>query len=99
MVDLVRRAEAVVIEAVAGRCQVMVDSGVRGGPDVLKAVALGAAGVMLGRPALWGLAIGGTAGAAAVLALLSEEVRLAMAPSRCRDLASVGTLRTVTRGD
>jgi 4-hydroxymandelate oxidase len=87
-----------VVDAVAGRCQVLLDSGIRSGLDVLKAVALGAAGTMLGRPALWGLAIGGAAGAAGVLALLSEELRQAMALAGCRDLAAVSTLRTVTRG-
>jgi 4-hydroxymandelate oxidase len=86
-----------VIEAVAGRCPVLLDSGVRGGLDALKAVALGAAGVMLGRPALWGLAIGGVDGAARVLGLLDEEFRLAMALTGCRDLDSVRTLQTVRR--
>jgi 4-hydroxymandelate oxidase len=86
-----------VIEAVAGRCPVLFDGGVRGGTDALKAVALGAAGVMLGRPALWGLAIGGTAGAARVLELLDAEFRLAMALTGCRDLDSVRTLQTVHR--
>ena len=85
-----------VIEAVAGHCAVLVDGGVRGGLDALKAVALGATGVMLGRPALWGLAIGGAAGAARVLELLDEEFRLAMALTGCRDLTSVRTLRTLT---
>lgn len=87
-----------VVDAVAGRCQVLLDSGVRSGLDVLKAVALGADGVMLGRPALWGLALGGAPGAAGLLALLSEELRQAMALAGCRDLAAVRTLRTVTRG-
>jgi 4-hydroxymandelate oxidase len=86
-----------VIEAVAGRCPVLLDSGVRGGLDALKAVALGAAGVMLGRPALWGLAIGGADGAARVLELLDEELRLAMALTGCPDLDTVRTLRTVRR--
>jgi 4-hydroxymandelate oxidase len=86
-----------VIEAVAGRCPVLLDGGVRGGTDALKAVALGAAGVMLGRPALWGLAIGGTSGAARVLELLDAEFRLAMALTGGRDLDSVRTLRTVRR--
>jgi 4-hydroxymandelate oxidase len=86
-----------IIEAVAGRCAVLLDGGVRSGLDALKAVALGATGVMLGRPALWGLAIGGAAGAARVLELLDEEFRLAMALTGCRDLTSVRTLRTVVR--
>lgn len=86
-----------VIDAVAGRCQVLLDSGVRGGLDVLKAVALGASGVLLGRPALWGLAIGGGSGAASVLSMLAEEVRQAMTLAGCRDLAAVAALRVVTR--
>jgi 4-hydroxymandelate oxidase len=85
-----------IIDAVAGRCQVIFDSGVRSGLDVLKAVALGAAGAMLGRPALWGLATGGAAGAARVLALLAEEFRQAMTLAGCPDLAAVSALRTVT---
>ena len=86
-----------IIDAVAGRCEVILDSGVRSGLDVLKAVALGATGAMLGRPALWGLAAGGAAGVADVLALLREEFRQAMALAGCPDLAAVGALRTVTR--
>jgi 4-hydroxymandelate oxidase len=86
-----------IIDAVAGRCPVLLDSGVRSGVDVLKAVALGATGVMLGRPALWGLAIGGAAGAGRVLALLAEEFRQAMVLAGCPDVAGVSALRTVTR--
>jgi 4-hydroxymandelate oxidase len=86
-----------VVDAVAGRCQVLLDSGVRSGLDVLKAIALGASGVMLGRPALWGLAAGGMAGVSRVLTLLTEEFRLAMALGGCPDLAAVASLRTVTR--
>ncbi len=83
-----------IVDAVAGRCEVILDSGVRGGLDVLKAVALGADGAMLGLPALWGLAIGGAAGAAVVLRLLAEEFRQAMALAGCPDLAAVSALRT-----
>jgi 4-hydroxymandelate oxidase len=86
-----------IVEAVGGRCEVMLDSGVRGGLDVLKAVALGATGAMLGRPALWGLAIGGAAGAASVLALLAEEFRQAMTLAGCAHLAAAGSLRVTTR--
>jgi 4-hydroxymandelate oxidase len=83
-------------EAVAGRCEVMLDSGVRGGTDVLRALALGASGVLLGRPALWGLACGGARGAAQVLALLREELVDAMTLAGCPDVASAGLLHTVT---
>jgi 4-hydroxymandelate oxidase len=86
-----------IVDAVAGRCQVILDSGVRSGLDVLKAVALGAAGATLGRPALWGLAIGGADGAATVLALLAEEFRQAMVLAGCADLAAVRSLRVEPR--
>src|SRR5262249_39201282 len=56
-----------VVAAVAGRCPVLVDGGVRRGTDVLKALALGAAAVLVGRPVLWGLAVAGEAGVAHVL--------------------------------
>lgn len=84
-----------VVDAVAGRCQVLLDSGIRSGTDVLKAVALGAGGVLLGRPALWGLAAGGEQGVQRVLSLLGEELRHAMKLAGCRDLARAGRLRTV----
>src|SRR5262249_23671988 len=52
-----------VVEAVAGRGEVLMDGGVRRGTDVLKALALGARAVLIGRPYLWGLALGGEEGA------------------------------------
>ena len=55
------------------------DGGIRRGTDVLIALALGARAVLLGRPVLWGLAVGGEAGAARVLALLRDELDLALA--------------------
>ena len=63
-----------VVAAVAGRGEVLVDGGVRRGTDVLKALALGARAVLIGRPILWGLAVGGEAGAARVLELLQAEI-------------------------
>lgn len=63
-----------VVEAVAGRVEVLLDGGVRRGTDVLKAIALGAKAVLLGRPIIWGLAIGGGAGATAVLTTLRDEI-------------------------
>ena len=77
-----------VCEAVRGRCEVLLDSGIRGGTDVLRALSLGASGVLLGRPALWGLASGGAPGAARVLSLLAEEVAETMHLAGCPDLAS-----------
>lgn len=67
-----------VVEAVSGRCPVLVDGGFRTGSDVLKGLALGASAVLVGRPALWGLAYGGTDGAQAVLELLATELEDAM---------------------
>jgi 4-hydroxymandelate oxidase len=77
-----------VVDAVAGRLPVLVDGGVRRGVDVLRALALGAAAVQVGRPILWGLAAGGEAGVAQVLRLLRDELDLAMALAGCPDLAS-----------
>ena len=66
------------VEAAAGRAEVYVDGGVRRGGDVLVALALGARAVLIGRPALWGLAVGGEAGARRVLELLRDEVELGL---------------------
>jgi isopentenyl diphosphate isomerase/L-lactate dehydrogenase-like FMN-dependent dehydrogenase len=67
-----------VVEAVAGRCLVLMDGGIRRGTDVVTALALGAQAVMVGRPALWGLAVGGEEGVRSVLGLLRDEVELAL---------------------
>lgn len=78
-----------IARAVAGRCEVYLDGGVRRGTDVLKALALGARAVFVGRPVLWGLAVSGAAGARHVLALLHEELELAMALAGRPTLASI----------
>jgi 4-hydroxymandelate oxidase len=80
-----------VIEAVAGRVPVLMDGGVRSGGDVLKALALGATAVLVGRPLLWGLAVGGEEGALRVLALLRGDLERAM------QLAGCATIGAVTR--
>jgi isopentenyl diphosphate isomerase/L-lactate dehydrogenase-like FMN-dependent dehydrogenase len=67
-----------VVEAVGGKGEVLVDGGIRRGADVVKALALGARAVLVGRAALWGLAVDGEAGARAVLELLRDELRLAL---------------------
>jgi 4-hydroxymandelate oxidase len=68
-----------VVDGVAGRAEVYVDGGIRCGTDIVKALALGARAVMVGRPVLWGLAVGGEDGAAGVLEVLADEVKRAMA--------------------
>ena len=69
---------AEVVAAVDGRIEVLVDGGIRRGADVVKALALGARAVLVGRSALWGLAVDGEAGARHVLELLHDEIELAL---------------------
>ena len=83
-------ALAEVVEAVAGRAPVLVDGGIRRGVDVAIALALGANAVLVGRPALWGLAAGGEGGALRVLELLREELELTLALCGCRTPAELG---------
>jgi isopentenyl diphosphate isomerase/L-lactate dehydrogenase-like FMN-dependent dehydrogenase len=73
-----------VVEAVDASAEVLVDGGVRRGTDVVKALALGARAVLIGRPYLWGLAVNGEQGVRGVLELLREEIRLALALAGCR---------------
>ncbi len=68
-----------IAEAIDGRIEVLMDGGVRRGTDVLKALALGAKAVLIGRPYLYGLAIGGEQGALRVLELLRTEISISMA--------------------
>jgi 4-hydroxymandelate oxidase len=72
-------ALADVVAGVDGRAEVYVDGGIRNGSDIVKALALGARAVMIGRPVLWGLAVGGEDGAAAVLTTLADDTRRALA--------------------
>jgi 4-hydroxymandelate oxidase len=78
-----------VVEAVDGRAEVLLDGGVRRGTDALKALALGAHGVLIGRAMLWGLAARGEEGVAHVLQLLREEVELGLALLGCASPADV----------
>ena len=74
---------AEVAEAVDGRAEVLLDSGVRRGTDVLKALALGARAVLVGRAMLWALAVDGEAGVRHVLELLRAELELGLALLGC----------------
>lgn len=78
-----------IVEAVEGRCEVYLDGGIRRGTDILKALALGARAVLVGRPILWGLAANGTEGVSHVLELLRTELELAMALSGRPTLDSI----------
>jgi L-lactate dehydrogenase (cytochrome) len=78
-----------VVDAVGSRVEVMMDGGVRGGLDIVKALALGARGVMLGRAWVWALAARGEAGVRHVLALMKQEMAVTLAlvgVRRARDL-------------
>jgi len=78
-----------VVEAVAGRAEVLMDGGIRRGTDILKALALGARAVQVGRPVLWGLAVDGEAGVRHVLELLRTEFDLALAMCGCHNVAEI----------
>ena len=78
-----------VLDAVGGRIPVLMDGGVRRGTDVLKALALGASAVLVGRPTAWGLAVGGEQGVVDVLEILRAELANAMILSGCRRVADV----------
>jgi 4-hydroxymandelate oxidase len=80
-----------IIESSQGRLAVLIDGGVRSGADVLKSLALGATAVMVGRSAVWGLAVGGEDGVCDVLEILTGELRVAM------KVCGVTSVQNVTR--
>ena len=88
-----------VVEAVAGRIPVLIDGGVRRGGDVIKAIALGATACLIGRPHLWGVAVGGQAGVARVLEIFRQDIDRALALSGWDGIAAVdrGRLCTIPR--
>ena len=78
-----------VVEMVAERCELYVDGGIRRGSDVLKAIALGARAVLVGRPVLWGLSVGGEDGAFQVLEILRRELHEAMLLCGCSKVSEI----------
>src|SRR5262249_30751390 len=78
-----------IVDAVGGRIPVLIDGGFRRGTDILKALAIGAKAVLLGRPPLWGLGAFGQPGVQRVLELLQTELALAMGLSGRPNLASI----------
>lgn len=78
-----------IAHAISGQASILVDGGIRRGTDVIKALALGADAILMGRPILWGLAVGGSQGVAHVLQLLHDELLEGMALCGCPDIASI----------
>jgi 4-hydroxymandelate oxidase len=82
-------ALAPIADAVGDRAELIVDGGIRRGVDVVKAIALGARAVQIGRPIVWGLVVDGEEGVAEVLSLLRDEFDLAMALCGCRSVKEI----------
>jgi 4-hydroxymandelate oxidase len=85
-------------EATAGKVPLLLDGGVRTGSDVVKALALGASAVLIGRPQLHALAVAGMAGVAHAIHLLRTETEAVMAQLGCRDLAAIDQSRLIRLG-
>ena len=78
-----------IVDVVGDRCEVYVDGGIRRGSDVLKAIALGARAVLIGRPILWGLTVAGEQGALNVVEILRRELDEAMLLCGCTTLNDI----------
>jgi isopentenyl diphosphate isomerase/L-lactate dehydrogenase-like FMN-dependent dehydrogenase len=78
-----------VVDAIGGRAEVYIDGGIRRGTDVVKALALGARAVLVGRPYVFGLAVAGEAGVARVLDIFRAEVAQTMALAGCASVRDV----------
>jgi L-lactate dehydrogenase (cytochrome) len=87
------RALPAIADAVGDRCEVLLDGGVRSGLDVLKAVALGARGVLIGRPWVWAASARGQAGLEHLLGVFREELRVGMALTGARSIAQLDASR------
>lgn len=88
-----------VVEAVEGRAEVFIDGGIRRGTDVVKALALGARACLIGRPYLFGLAVGGQAGVSRVLEILRAEIEQTMALAGCVTVADIDSSLVHVSGD
>jgi len=80
-----------IAEAVGDRATVILDSGVRRGSDIVKALALGAKAVLTGRATLYGTAVGGEAGASAAIGFIRNEIDKTMAYTGCRSVDEIST--------
>jgi lactate 2-monooxygenase len=91
-------ALARIVQEVARKTTLLFDSGIRRAADVLKAVALGARAVLVGRPYCYGLAIGGEAGVRDVLANLLADLDLSLGLAGCASFKELGPLNLVREG-
>ncbi len=97
-IDVLREIVAAVRDGGgAAGFSVLIDGGIRRGTDVIKAIALGADAVCVGRPILWGLAVDGEAGAERVLDILRGELDIAMGLCGCRSVSELRELREALR--
>jgi 4-hydroxymandelate oxidase len=78
-----------VVDATGDRCEIYIDGGIRRGSDVLKAIALGARTILIGRPILWGLCVNGQEGAANILEIFRRELDEAMLLCGCTKLTDI----------
>jgi L-lactate dehydrogenase (cytochrome) len=78
-----------VVEAVQGRCEVLLDGGIRSGQDILKALAMGASSTLTGRAFLYGLGAMGGAGVTSALQIMSMELQVSLALTGCNDVRDV----------
>jgi L-lactate dehydrogenase (cytochrome) len=79
-----------IVDAVQGRCEVLLDGGIRSGQDILKALALGANGTLVGRAFVYGLGAMGKQGVTAALEIMSRELQVSMALTGCNDIRDAG---------
>ena len=78
-----------IVDAVDGKIEVLIDGGIRRGTDIVKAIALGAKAVGVGRPLIWGLAVDGEQGAKRILDILRKDFELAMRLCGCTSVAEI----------
>lgn len=78
-----------IVQEISGKSAILLDSGIRNGQDVFKALALGADAVLIGRPYIWGLTVNGALGVSHILRLLRDELEMTMALCGVRSLASI----------
>jgi len=78
-----------IVEAIDGKIEVLIDGGIRRGTDIVKAIALGAKAVGVGRPIIWGLAVNGEQGAARILSILRKDFELAMRLCGCTTIDEI----------